>query len=97
MDVEARLNRLERQGRFYRNILAVAAILILATITYGATMPVPKVFKADIIEVRRIKVKEILKAGAIRAEVIEVKPKSGKGMVAIYLTSYGGGDDCNQE
>ncbi len=96
MDVEARLNRLERQGRIYRNILAVAAILILATITYGATKPVPKVFKADTIEAGSITVKEALRARAIGAEAIEagtivVKPESGKGMVAMYLTTYGAG------
>ena len=56
----------------------------------------PKVFRADTIEVRKIKVKEVSRAstigaGAIEAEAIVVKPKSGKGMVAMYPTSYGAG------
>lgn len=56
----------------------------------------PKVFRADAIEVRRIEVKEVLRAstigaGAIEAEAIVVKPESGKGMVAMYLTTYGPG------
>ena len=68
----------------------------MATITYGDTKPVPKVFKADTIEAGSITVKEALRARAIGAEAIEagtivVKPESGKGMVAMYLTRYGAG------
>lgn len=94
--IETRLQRLERQNRIYRNLFILAGLALVAAVSYGATKPVPKVFKADTIEAGSITVKEFLWASAIGADVIEaeeivVKPESGKGMVAMYLTSYGAG------
>ena len=94
--IETRLERLERQNRNYRNWFILAGLALVAAVSFGATKPGPKFFKVDTMEVRRIKVKEILQASAIGADVIEaeaivVKPESGKGMVAMYLTTYGAG------
>ena len=94
--IETRLQRLERQSRFYRNLLILAGLALVAAVSYGATKPVPKVFKAETIEAGSITVREILRAREIGADVIEaeaivVKPESGKGMVAMYLTRYGAG------
>ena len=94
--IETRLQRLERQNRIYRNLFILAGLALVAAVSYGATKPVPKVFRADTIEAGSITVKEFLWASAIGADVIEaeeivVKPESGKGMVAMYLTRYGAG------
>ncbi len=94
--IETRLQRLERQNRIYRDLFILAGLALAAAVSYGATRPVPKVFKADTIEAGSITVKEALRARAIGAEAIEagtivVKPESGKGMVAMYLTRYGAG------
>ena len=94
--IETRLRRLERQSRIYRNFFILAGLALVAAVSYGATKPVPKLLRADTIEAGTITVKEYLWARTIGADVIEaeamvVKPESGKGMVAMYLTRYGAG------
>ncbi len=51
MNVEAKLIRLDRQVRLYRNLTIGLLILLLAALTYGAARPVSDVIRAGRIEV----------------------------------------------
>ena len=46
MTTEQRLQRLERQGRLYRHLFILAALGLVAALTYGATKPIPNVIQA---------------------------------------------------
>lgn len=46
MNLEARIARLERQCRWYRNLFVLAALTAAAFLTYGAAQPIPDVIRA---------------------------------------------------
>ena len=52
MTTEERLQRLERQGRLYRHLFILAALGLVAALTYGATQPVPEVIEARVFKAR---------------------------------------------
>ena len=51
MTTEERLQRLERQSRMYRHLFILAALGLVAVLTYGATAPIPEVIQARRFEV----------------------------------------------
>jgi len=44
--MEQRIEKLERQCRWYRNLFILAGVIAVALVTWGAAAPIPKVIKA---------------------------------------------------
>ena len=49
--VEQRIEKLERQCRWYRNLFILAGLIAVALVTWGAAKPLPKVIRANQFEV----------------------------------------------
>lgn len=74
MDHEARIRRLERQSRFYRDLLVLAGLAIVALLGYGALRPIPEVVQA-----RRFQV--ITDKGILAADL---NAQSGAGTLVLF-------------
>lgn len=46
MTLEKRIERLERQSRLYRNLFVLAALIVVALVTWGQARPVPEKIEA---------------------------------------------------
>ena len=47
MTSEERLQRVERQCRWYRHLFILSGLVLVAALTYGATKPAPEVIRAN--------------------------------------------------
>ena len=97
MITEQRLQRLERQSRLYRHLFILAALGLVAALTYGATKPIPRVIEAGMFAVVGHKNKTVAMLRSGRGDggaLIIYGPKghvAGKEFIsATVLTPFGG-------
>jgi len=92
--MEQRIEKLERQCRWYRNLFILAGLAVVALVTWGATKPVPEVIQARKFEVVNEEGREVVVIDSWKlGGWITIYPDKGAYLPSISLghTDDGGG------